>query len=125
MFQSGEDIGNKYLNTISGIAPNYCIVQRFPCLPERELSQTDHTQHQTTKYMKQPVPDHSGLSLVGDPKTLQPVQRDPVCLQLVCHHLVNIVVAIPPLLARSRFYLDARLNGFKQLLWILLNPTES
>ena len=25
-FQSGENIGNKYLNTISGIAPNYCIV---------------------------------------------------------------------------------------------------
>ena len=75
--------------------------------------------------MKQPVPDHSGLSLVGDPKTLEPVQRDPVCLQLVCHHLVNIAVAIPPLLIRSSFYLDARLNGFKQLQWILLNPAES
>ena len=75
--------------------------------------------------MKQPVPDHSGLSLVGDPKTLQPVQRDPVCLQLVCHHLVNIALAIAQLLIRSRFYLDALLNGFKQLQWILLNPAES
>ena len=75
--------------------------------------------------MKQPVPDNSSLSLIGDPKTLEPVQRDPVCLQLVCHHLVNIAVANSLLLIGSTFYLDARLNGFKQLLWILLNPTES
>ena len=35
-----------------------------------------------------PVPNHSSFSLVGDPKALQPIQGDPILLQLLCYRLV-------------------------------------